>query len=429
MNDSQSWQAKIADQARILTIGMVAGETSGDTLGVHLMRALKQRNPHIRFEGIGGPQMMAEGLQSFHAMERLSVMGLVEVMGRIRELFAIRDDLINRWKPVSTQASAASRKPAIDLFIGIDAPDFNLNLSEKLQAYGIPTVQYVSPSVWAWRQNRVHRIKRAVNLVLCLFPFEVDFYTRYQVPAVFVGHPLAKQIPRGLHIEVGKHSLGLSVTAKTIGLLPGSRSGEIGRLLPAMLDAATQLLQQDEELVFLIPAINALRAAQIHQYLQSCPDNVRGAIRVFEATDSSGSIGRKVMAASDLLILASGTATLEALLYTRPMVVVYRLHWLTFWLAKRMVKIESVSLPNILAGQKIVPELIQQEVRGDTITAAAKALLPGHKAAYQQQFQLDQIHARLQAGQAADAAEAVLVLAMRQFPENAMNSPAISPAP
>lgn len=397
----QQYAANPLATARPLRVGLVAGELSGDTLGAALMRDMRRMHPQIEFVGIGGPQMLAEGLHGLHPLERLSVMGLVEVLGRLRELFAIRDDLLARW----------TAEP-VDVFIGIDAPDFNLRLASKLKAVGIKTVQYVSPSVWAWRQGRVHGIRAAVDLVLCLFPFEVEFYQQHHVPAVFVGHPLALTQAIGHTAKIGKQALGLSPDRRLVALLPGSRAGEVGRLLPLLLDVARLMYAADPTLGFLIPAVNAARDQQIRLLRDALPEPLRHAVRIKKPEDNRGQIGRQVMAASDVVVLASGTATLEALLLARPMVVVYRVHWLTYWIAKRMVSIAHISLPNILAGRGIVPELIQQQATPKRVAEEALALLNQPDRAHAQQHALDLIHRRLQGGPSGVAAQEVLHLAL-----------------
>lgn len=384
--------------AKPLRIGIVVGEVSGDTLGVELMRSFKAKGIAAEFEGIGGAQMIAEGFSSLYPMERLSVMGLVEVMGRIKELFSIRDGLLSRWQ-----------ENPVDIFIGIDAPDFNLRLSSQLKPLGIKTVQYVSPSVWAWRQSRVHGIRAAVDLVLCLFPFEVDFYHKHDVAAAFVGHPLAQQIPIHYDQPQARQVLGLSAGQAVVGLLPGSRSGEVSRLAPLLFDSAALLLKEQPDLKFVVPAINPMRFKQIEDFLQQQPVALQKAVTILSAKDHQGNIGRQVMAASDLVLLASGTATLECLLYGRPMVVVYRLHWLTYFIANLMVKIPYKSLPNILAGREIVPELIQYDAIPQRVYTEAKALWKTAKAEQQQQT-LQQIHLQLQGQNAADPVGAVLAL-------------------
>ncbi len=395
----------------MLTIGMVAGELSGDTLGADLIREIKRIHPDAKFIGIGGPQMQAEGLNSLYPLEKLSLFGLFEVFGKLPELFKIRDGL-----------AEAFHEAQIDLFIGVDAPDFNLRLSKVLKhpttdSKPIKTVQYVSPSVWAWRQGRVVGIAAAVDLVLCLFPFEVDFYSKHHVKAVFVGHPLARSLPLEHQVSEGKHAFGIDGAQTVVGLLPGSRSGEVSRVGSVLLESAAQLLYSYPHLRFMIPAANGARLAQINALVAEQPAIVQQAIQVVEPDDSgalAGSVGRRVMAASDVVMLASGTATLEALLLGRPMVVVAKLHWLTHFLVRWMMKISLYSLPNILAGRRLVPELIQSDATAKNVTTEMKALLADPTfsggAWLAQHTELKAIHARLQSENVSSAAGAVLSL-------------------
>lgn len=340
--------------------GIVAGEASGDLLGAGLIRALRQHYPHARFIGIAGPQMLAEGAETLVPMERLSVMGLVEVLGRIRELFRVRDQLIERLQ--------AER---IDAFIGIDAPDFNLRIAAALKPAGIPTIHYVSPSVWAWRQGRVKGIRASVDLMLCLLPFEKAFYDKHGVPAVFVGHPLADSLPMDPDTSAAKVRLGLAdcqpQSSPTAALLPGSRRGEVASLLPLLLATADRLHSQFPALKFLIPAINAERAEQIREAVQA---HAALPIQIFDQRIGND-VGRVVMSAADVIVLASGTATLEAMLLKKPMVVAYRLHWLTWLIARLLVRIPFVSLPNLLAGRRLVPELLQHDATPENLAREA----------------------------------------------------------
>lgn len=337
---------------RKLRIGIVAGEVSGDTLGVKLMRGFREQGIEVEFEGIGGPQMIAEGFQSYYPMDVFSVMGIVEVLKDLKRFFAIRDDLIVRWT-----------KNPIDIFIGIDSPDFNLRMSKSIKQHHLPTktVQYVSPSVWAWRQGRVHGIKASIDLVLCLFPFEKSFYQQFDVPAAFVGHPLASDLPLDNPKDQAKAALNLSTTQRHIALLPGSRRGEVERLGPLVLDAAQILHAKYPEQIFLIPAINTARKQQIEVLCQGYPASLVAKIKILENADNESNIGRMVMNAADIIALASGTATLEAMLLHRPMVTFYKLNWLTYLIVKFLVKIPYYSLPNIIAGKKVITELIQAQ--------------------------------------------------------------------
>lgn len=387
-------------QNRKLKIGIVVGEVSGDTLGAKLIRSFREQGIDAEFEGIGGPQMLAEGFKSYYPMDILSVMGIVEVLKDIKKLFAVRDGLVETWT-----------KDPVDVFIGIDAPDFNLRLSKTLKQKQLPikTVQYVSPSVWAWRQGRVHGIKASINLVLCLFPFEKAFFKKWDVPAAFVGHPLASQIPLDNNLAEAQAELGLDPAQKYIALLPGSRRGEIERLGPLVLDAAKILHQKYPDYTFLIPAINEMRKQQIENLLAQYPDSLKAHIRLMENTSSESKIGRQVMNASNIIALASGTATLEAMLLHRPMVTFYKLHWLTYQIAKLLVKIPYFSLPNIIAGKKVIQELIQSEATPENLAAEIEKLMDIETAQIQVMQHLT-MHKQLLSGNSEDPVKAVLDL-------------------
>ncbi|MBV6766806.1 lipid-A-disaccharide synthase [Acinetobacter baumannii] len=383
---------------RKLKIGIVVGEVSGDTLGVKLMRSFREQGIDAEFEGIGGPQMIAESFNSYYPMETLSVMGIVEVLKDLKKLFAVRDGLINQW----------TQHP-VDIFIGIDAPDFNLRLSKSIKEKNLPikTVQYVSPSVWAWRQGRVHGIKQSIDLVLCLFPFEKVFYEQYEVPAAFVGHPLAKQLPLENPIQIAKQELGVDETQKHIALLPGSRKGEVERLLPMLLGAANILHTKYPDIQFLIPAINDARKQQIEQGVEQLAPQLKAKIHILENTDSESKIGRMIMNASDIIALASGTATLEAMLMHRPMVTFYKLHWLTYLIAKFLVKIPYYSLPNIIAGKKVIEELIQADATPENLAAEIEKLMNVETAQIQVMQHLT-MHKQLISGNTEDPVQAIL---------------------
>ncbi len=368
-----------------LCVALVAGEASGDILGSGLMRALKLRHPDIRFIGVGGPLMEAEGMQSYFPMERLAVMGLVEVLGRLRELLKRRKDLIQ---------TLISEKP--DVFIGIDAPDFTLNIELTLRQTGIKTVHYVSPSVWAWRQKRVLKIRQGCDLMLTLLPFEARFYEEQGVPVRFVGHPLADTIPLQADRDAARQALGLG-SEPVVALMPGSRGGEVGRLGALFLDAAQCLREQLPGVRFVLPCANATRRTQIEHMLEG---------RDLPLTLLDGQ-SHQALAACDAVLIASGTATLEALLYKRPMVVAYRLAPLTYWILKRMVKSPYVSLPNLLAQRMLVPELLQEAA---TSQALAHTLAPLVRDGSAQTEPFDQIHRTLRRDASNQAAEAVLAL-------------------
>ena len=387
-------------QNRKLKIGIVVGEVSGDTLGAQLMRRFREQGIDAEFEGIGGPQMIAEGFKSYYSMDILSVMGIVEVLKDLKKLFAVRDGLVEKWT-----------QDPVDVFVGVDAPDFNLRLAKSLKQKNLPikTVQYVSPSVWAWRQGRVHGIKASIDLVLCLFPFEKAFYQKFDVPAAFVGHPLASQLPLENPIANAKQALGLDLTQKHIALLPGSRRGEIERLAPLVLDAAQLLYKKYPNYVFLIPAINDARKQQIDEILKQYPEQLRSQIHLLENTGTESKIGRMVMDASDIVALASGTATLEAMLLHRPMVTFYKLNWLTYHVVKFMIKIPYYSLPNIVAGKKVIQELIQHDATPEKLADEIEKLMDIETSKIQS-MQLLTMHKHLLADNSEDPVDAILQL-------------------
>ncbi|MBT0729055.1 lipid-A-disaccharide synthase [Rosenbergiella nectarea] len=341
---------------RPLTVALIAGETSGDILGAGLIRSLKQKNPNIRFVGVAGPLMQAEGCEAWYEMEELAVMGIVEVLGRLRRLLHIRRELTKRLTAL---------KP--DVFVGIDAPDFNIPLEGKLKRAGIPTIHYVSPSVWAWRQKRVFKIGRNTDLVLAFLPFEKAFYDRFDVPCQFIGHKMADDI--ALHPDklAARQTLNIPPQARCLALLPGSRSSEVDMLSADFIRAAVLLRERYPDLEIIVPAANAHRAEQFLAIKQEVAPTL--SLNLVEGK------AREVMIASDAAILASGTAALECMLAKCPMVVGYRMKPFTFWLAKRLVKTEWVSLPNLLAGRELVKELLQEECTPQHLATALEPLL------------------------------------------------------
>jgi len=374
-----------------LCIALVAGEASGDTLGAGLIRALKQVHPDAEFIGIGGPRMQAEGLVSQVPMERLSVMGLVEVLGRLRELLRIRRELVDFLK---------QRRP--DVFIGIDAPDFTLGVEQRLRDAGIPTVHYVSPSVWAWREKRVLGIRQSTDLMLTLFPFEEEVYRKHGVAVRCVGHTLADRIPLQPDRQAARQTLGLAGEAPVVALMPGSRNGELRKLGLLFLQTAAWCLQHNPQLRFILPCANPERRQQMEAILADS-----GLQLPLTLLDGQG---HEALAACDAVLIASGTATLEAMLFKRPMVVAYRMASLTFRILKRLVKVGHVALPNLLAGREVAPEFLQDAA---TPAAMGQALLdrlgptPEREQAEAVFMQLHQL-LRRDADQA--AAEAVLEL-------------------
>ena len=366
-------------KATSLVIGIVAGEVSGDSLGADFMRQMNNLRDDIVWVGVGGTKMQAQGLQSIFPLERLAVMGLVEVMSQLPDLLKARRELLSAFKAAS-----------INWFVGIDAPDFNLRVSKKLKPQGVFCVQYVSPSIWAWRESRIHNIKAATNLVLCLFPFELPVYERHNHPAICVGHPLLRTIDQTLidipinqrRSELVWHNDGLQQffierfddVSQLICVMPGSRRGEITAILPLMLDGIQKLILLDPKLCFIIPTVDQNHQYIVQEVIDQRSEQLRAAI-VVVYDDTQPEFSQHAMAASDIVMLASGTATLEAMLLERPMVVVYQLNQLTYQIAKRLVKVPYVALPNILANAPIVPELIQEQASGDNICRTVMRLL------------------------------------------------------
>jgi lipid-A-disaccharide synthase len=373
-----------------MRIGVVAGEASGDLLGARLLAALRMRFPGLVVEGIGGPLMEAQGLQSMFPLERLSVMGFVEPLKRLPELLRIRRDVYHHF---------GANPP--DLFLGIDSPDFNLRLERRLRERGIATAHLVSPSIWAWRQGRIHAIKRAVDMMLCLFPFETDIYAQQGIPACFVGHPLADELSPQPDRAAARGALGLDCAPTTLALLPGSRGAEVRLLAPLFLQAVRLLRQSDPELALVLPAASPAREAELQQLLGTYPD--------IEVTIVQGR-SREVMAACDVVLVASGTATLEATLLERPMVVAYRMGALSWLLLKWLVKTPYAALPNILAGQALVPELLQRAATPAALAAALRPLLAGGPAASRQVEAFEGIHRELRQDFGERAAEALSAL-------------------
>ena len=386
-----------------MRIGIIAGEVSGDILGAGLMQAIRRICPDAQFEGIGGPRMLAEGFHSFFPMERLSVMGFIEPLGRLLELLRIK-------KTVETHF--ITNPP--DVFVGIDSPGFNLRIEKVLHDHAIKTVHYVSPSVWAWGQKRIHKIAQAVDLVLALFPFETAIYEQHNVPARFIGHPLADSI----EIDVddreqqrrARDMLGFAEDGRIIALMPGSRRDEINRLGPIFIATAQRCLVTNPQLQFVIPCANQERRMQVEQLLT---EQAAGA--AFHVLDGQS---HQAMLAADLVLLASGTATLEAMLLKRPMVVSYRLSPLTYALASRMLKVPYVSLPNLLAGERLVPEFLQNDVTVENLSAELNALIEddSRRALLAQRF--TRIHQDIRRDASRQAAIAVLQVAGHPLPEN-----------
>ncbi|EOV9631580.1 lipid-A-disaccharide synthase [Cronobacter dublinensis] len=377
---------------RPLTIALVAGETSGDILGAGLIRALKARVPNARFVGVAGPRMQAEGCEVWYEMEELAVMGIVEVLGRLRRLLHIRADLTQRF---------AALKP--DVFVGIDAPDFNITLEGNLKQQGIRTIHYVSPSVWAWRQKRVFKIGRATDLVLAFLPFEKAFYDKFNVPCRFIGHTMADAMPLDPDKNAARDVLGIAHDARCLALLPGSRSAEVEILSADFLKTALRLREHYPDLEIVVPLVNAKRREQFERIKAEVAPELTAHLLDGHA--------REAMIASDAALLASGTAALECMLAKCPMVVGYRMKPFTFWLAKRLVKTEFVSLPNLLAGRELVKELLQDECEPQKLAAALLPLLADGKQSHEMHDTFRKLHQQIRCNADEQAADAVLELA------------------
>ena len=377
------------------TIAIIAGEVSGDILGAGLIHALKARYPQAKFIGIGGERMIAEGFETLFDMEELSVMGLVEVLKHLPRLLKIRRSIIK-------QLSAL--KP--DVFIGIDAPDFNLDVELKLKQRGIKTIHYVSPSVWAWRQKRVYKIAAATNLVLAFLPFEKAFYDRFNVPCRFIGHTMADAIPLKPNRDEACQLLNLDSTQRYVAMLVGSRGSEVEFLSEPFLQTAQLLHQRYPDVKFLVPLINQKRRQQFEQIKQRVAPELDMIL-----LDSNA---RAAMIAAEATLLASGTAALEAMLCKSPMVVGYRMKPFTYFLAKRLVKTKYVSLPNLLADEMLVPELIQEDCNPTNLAEKLSLYLSEDKSAVQNRHVLLQrfaeLHQMIQCNADQQAAQAVIDL-------------------
>jgi lipid-A-disaccharide synthase len=373
-----------------LRIGILAGESSGDILGSHLLRALRQRFGDIEVRGIGGPLMAAEGLHSLYPMERLSVMGFVEPFKRLPELLRIRGALFREL-----------RDDPPDVFIGIDSPDFTLHLEQKLRRFGVKTVHLVSPSVWAWRKGRIRKIKRAVDLMLCLFPFETAIYRENDVPVAFVGHPLADDIPLESDRQAARDALAVSSSTRLVALLPGSRGSEVRLLAPLFLAVAQKMAAADSNLAFVLPAASDARYRELETLVAQYPN-----VPVMLTAGQSS----RAMVASDAVLLASGTATLEAMLLKRPMVVAYRMAAISWAVISRLVSTPFVALPNVLAGRELVPELLQNQATVTGIIQALEKQLADTKGKADILVEFDRIHRDLRLDFSAQAAQAIETL-------------------
>ncbi len=376
-----------------MRVGIVANEVSGDILASGLMRELKSRVPDVVFEGVAGPRMLEEGCNSLYPVEKLSVMGLVEVLSHLPEVLSIRREIRKHF---------LNNPP--DIFIGVDGPDFNLSLERDLKKAGITTVHYVCPSVWAWRSSRVNKIKASVDLVLSLFPFEKQFLEQHSVPSALVGHPLADAIPLDSDQSGAKKRLGLDLDRRTIAILPGSRMSEIRYLSEDFINSAKLCWESYPDLQFIVPLVNNSVRDKFNEILQRVAPELPITLVDSNAHDA--------MQSADAVLLASGTATLEALLLKKPMVVAYRLHWLSHLIFThfKLIKSPFISLANMLAGKEIAPEILQDDVKPQNLAKALCNILESEEITQSMQEIGNRVHRELRLDASSKAAEVVLEL-------------------
>ena len=376
-------------------IGLLAGEASGDLLGGGLITALRQTFPFLSCSGIGGPAMQSAGFESRHPMERLSVMGIIDPLKRLPELIRIRRDIVQYF---------LRERPRI--FIGIDSPDFNLGLEIILREAGIPVIHYVSPSVWAWRQRRVFKIARAADEVLTLFPFEADFYHRHNIPARFVGHPLADRISPENDKKAARIALGIDPDAMCLALLPGSRESECRHMFPLFLATAGFCQKQHPTLCIISASADDVRHAELQAIARQHFPRLK--VHIFRQA------AQQIMLAADVVLVTSGTATLETMLCGRPMVIAYRMSSLIYPLIRPLIKIPWIGLPNLLAGEKIVPEFIQAEATPTHLAEALLEFFNEPEKIMQLQIRFKALHHQLKCGADQQAANAVIELINRK---------------
>ena len=379
----------MAERFHPLHVGIIAGEASGDNLGAGLIKAIQERLPNAVFEGVGGPRMVEAGCFSLYPMERLSVMGLMEVVNHLPELLSMRRDLRRHFLATPP-----------DIFIGVDAPDFNLSLERDLKKAGIRTLHYVSPSVWAWRQYRVRKIAASVDCMLTLFPFEEAFYKSRNVPSKFVGHPMADLIADDVDRVAARSHLGIDHNGPLVALMPGSRVAEMKRLAPPFLQAAAWCHERRIDIQFVAPMANEACRVIFEDLLSSCAGRLPVTVLNGQALEA--------MAAADVVLLASGTATLECMLLKRPMVVAYRLSALTYRLASLLVKTKYYSLPNLLADDALVKEFIQDKVTAESLGREVMQLIENPARAEKLSSIFGKIHNDLRRDASRTAADVVL---------------------
>jgi len=389
MPAAASFVNKVMNQT-VKTIALVAGETSGDLLGSHLIKALKQSLPNARFIGIGGPKMQAAGMEIMFPMEKLAVFGFIDALLHIREILGIRNKL---------KAALLSTPP--HLFIGIDAPDFNLNLEAVLKQQGIPTVHYVSPSIWAWRGERIHKIKNAVSHILTLFPFEAAIYEKAGIPVTYVGHPLADMLPELPRRDLMREQMRIQNHYKVYALLPGSRRSEVRYLAATYIETAKQILKKEPSAQFLVPLASRETRRIFEDTLWKLDAQELPITMLFGHAHDA-------MIAADGVLVASGTATLEAALLKRPMVITYKMLPLTYWLSKRKAYLPYVGLPNVLAGKFVVPEILQDDATPENLAQALLNLVGDKNAVAELELLFGHMHTQLKQDTAHKAAQAIL---------------------
>jgi lipid-A-disaccharide synthase len=369
----------------------MALEPSADILGASLMQAMLATRSDIRFTGVGGPRMTKVGFKSQYSFSALSHMGFIEVIKHLPKLLSARRYLLSQFI-----------QEKIDIFIGIDAPDFNLYLEERLKKKSITTVHYVSPSVWAWRSGRIHRIKRAVDLLLTLFPFEAQFYQKNAMKVQFVGHPLADEIGFDIDVNEARRSLNIESGAKIIALFPGSRSAEIKYMARPFLETAQLCYAQDSALQFIVALPNENLK---QQFLATCEDLLANFPVVLQVGDS-----HSVLAAADVVLVKSGTVTLETLLYKKPMVIAYLASPISFWIACKIIHVQYIGLPNLLADKPLVPEILQEEAKPEVLAEALLSYFkdPQKSAALKDAYQ--RIHYQLRCNASETAAKTIFAL-------------------
>lgn len=374
----------------VKTIAIVAGETSGDLLGSHLIEALKLSLPDARFIGIGGPKMQAAGMEIRFPMEKLAVFGYIDALRHYREILGIRNKL---------KAELIANPP--DLFIGIDAPDFNLDLELALKQRGIPTVHYVSPSIWAWRGERIHKIKSAVSHILTLFPFEAPIYEQAGVPVTYVGHPLADMLPEVPKRELMREQMRIHKQTKVFALLPGSRQSEVRHLAETYIQTAKLILEKSPGAQFLVPLASRETRTIFEDTLWKLEAQELPITMLFGHAHDA-------MIAADGVLVASGTATLEAALLKRPMVITYKMSPLTYKLSKRKAYLPYVGLPNVLAGKFVVPEILQDDATPENLAQALLNLVGDKNAVAELEVLFGAMHTQLKQDTAHKAAQAIL---------------------